>query len=321
VSNLTRSAPLARIKSTANQRSDRNTARAGVTMLELLVAMGVISLLMSLLIPAVLSARTAARSTQCRNNLHQVGIAAQSFHASHGYISAQEPLKSLLPLMGETALAERLAAQDSEGLSSPAFLICPDDFVADRGRLDISYALNRGHSFSKDGRGRGIEWWGRFRFVDATDGLSNTAYMSEKLVWLDLLGRIPVEEGRRNPLRYSFETLVSYSEGDEDAFAMHCLSGEVRRQVSVLGEWHQCSLVYDQWVYDHLLPPNSWSFSNRRSDPWDGISRTGGAAAGSLHSNGVHILRLDGSVKFTYSGIDLAVYRGMGSIAGGESSE
>jgi prepilin-type N-terminal cleavage/methylation domain-containing protein/prepilin-type processing-associated H-X9-DG protein len=62
--------------------------RAGFTILELLVVIGVIGILLSLALPAVQQARAAARLAQCRNNLKQIGTALHNFESSHGSLPA-----------------------------------------------------------------------------------------------------------------------------------------------------------------------------------------------------------------------------------------
>ena len=127
--------------------------RRGFTLIELLVVIAIIAILVALLLPAVQSAREAARRTQCRNNLKQIGIAIHNYHDTHlclppGYLMVHdgEPEVDegtngagwgthLLPMLEQAALFEQfdanvnVAEHENEEFrvqSLPVFL-CPSD--------------------------------------------------------------------------------------------------------------------------------------------------------------------------------------------------
>jgi prepilin-type N-terminal cleavage/methylation domain-containing protein/prepilin-type processing-associated H-X9-DG protein len=87
---------------------------AGFTLIELLVVIAIIGILLGLLLPAVQAAREAARSTQCKSNLRQIGLALDQFvdeQGSHGKFPnvamlpvgapPDPPLPSLIEVLGD----------------------------------------------------------------------------------------------------------------------------------------------------------------------------------------------------------------------------
>ncbi len=107
----------------------RKKLLSGFTLVELLVVIAIIGILVGLLLPAVQSAREAARRMQCSNNLKQFGLAILNYESSYKAVPvaiwSSNPLKgepgaydddgygwqtSILPFMEQTALYNQLAS-------------------------------------------------------------------------------------------------------------------------------------------------------------------------------------------------------------------
>lgn len=148
----------------------RRRRRRGLTVLELLVTVGVIGLLMSLILPAVLRAREASRRLQCSNHLRQIGLAMQLHHQQHRRLPPSWKVSSagpygygwavpLTPFLDQAGLAERLreadswddpAARDVRQASWPVML-CPSDIVTPSFQL---YQLENDEPYSPSSASR-----------------------------------------------------------------------------------------------------------------------------------------------------------------------
>jgi prepilin-type N-terminal cleavage/methylation domain-containing protein len=185
----------------------------GFTLVELLVVIAIIGTLIGLLLPAVQSAREAARRCACSNNTVQLGLALHNYEFAHeafpaGVTGDAGPIKSLpegshvgwivrlLPFIEQTALARHFSIADGVYAAANAdvravsiqTLICPSSPIApvrdENGRkVGVSSYAGCHHAVEApiDTENNGILFLdSRIRFSDITDGSTNTLLISER---------------------------------------------------------------------------------------------------------------------------------------------
>ncbi len=271
---------------------------------------------MAMLLPAVQSAREAARRVQCASRLRQFGIANAQFETSRGaypkyldtvvapddpeievastFISAHT---QILPYMEQQALYDMTIIVGGDGGMGVEMFRCPS--VPDSRPTVNSYPINVGsHEMAGDGIFPVVDRRD-ISSRDVRDGLSQTLLAAE---WAPSDDAVPprlwmllVDGPGDPPERFR-----------DDCLAAHASPDEGSRLFAAIGySW------FDNVGYDHLLPPFSGGCETRSQ-----LYRTKSAA--SFHPDGFHGAFADGSVRFLTGRIDPEIWRALGTRSGRE---
>ena len=272
--------------------------RAGFSLVELLVVIAIIAVLIGLLVPAVQKVRAAAATTQCRNNLKQIGLAFQSHHDAYGYfpsggwawwtppnyINGQPAVGlqqqggwgfQILPFL-EGTNAWKAGARVAIATPNPIFF-CParrdpqtvtydDEYSPPLTGTQLTHALCDYAASNLDGTGVVRQYY-PVRIIEIRDGTSNTFLVGDKRLNLAALGSPQPDDNEGYTAGFDVDTVRNTS-----------------------------------------LPPAPDFFDNG----WDKASRFG-----SSHAAGINAVFADGSVHFISYGIDTSVFLYLGNKSDG----
>ena len=306
----------------------RSVRRRAFTLIELLVVIAIIAVLIALLLPAVQQAREAARRTQCKNNLKQLGLAMHNYHDTHGVFPFGWDEREtgwqamILPQIERSNLYSTLIWQENgmgnwDAIGSPNLTACEQVIFAFR---CPSMAVPE-HMDNAGIPGRSpVSYRGVASSIAASDDASTIPAGSGTTVSL--------EQASHDGMFFGCSSVRMSDITDGTSNTM--LIGEsftdpnYTKDGQAMDYWQIGSPQTGGWVlggiggteYSELVGSTFGRINSRRDPAVHGVIME--MSFGSWHVGGAHFTMADGTVRFISDNVDLQLYRKLATRAGGE---
>ncbi|HWL09282.1 MAG TPA: DUF1559 domain-containing protein [Planctomicrobium sp.] len=318
------------------QCSFLKTRRQGFTLIELLVVIAIIAILVALLLPAVQQAREAARRTQCKNQLKQLGLAIHNYHDTHSVF----PPAWIQREQVTRAAAAATGSCDNSGhpkFATWTIMILPFiDEVARYNGFDFTQSFRTIDSQgTPNANNRALQEQRNAKFECPSDPNSNPSHANINYYGVQGGGDYQDMVAERQACtatgtrRYYFNGVMignssrsfrSLTDGASNVF----LLGETRYTTlrapgNTMGERYWMTWAVANWGdIPGLVAATGRPINNSTFRPTTTYSPDPGTEFfGSHHVGGAHFVMGDGSVQFVSENIDLLTYQRMGVIDDG----